>query len=89
MRQRIKEVLQDLLKRIGARDIPSLTPVSMFSFSEEPNLVLPDGDLVMLAGPEPDWNALAREVRFEQVSEYAQATVLNHPLIEKAKQWGI
>jgi len=66
MRQKIKEVLDEILKRIGSRDIPPLDQVPTFPFAEDPNSALPDGDLVMVEETQPDWNALAREARFEQ-----------------------
>jgi hypothetical protein len=89
MRKQIKDVLDSLLSRIGSRDIPPLETVPTFPFAAENDWRMPEGDLVMLSKTQPDWNALGREARFEQVIEVAQATVLNLPLIERATDWGI
>jgi hypothetical protein len=90
MRKKIKEVLDGILKRIGSRDIPPLSPVRVFPRSRDPDWESPGTwDQLMTAVSEEDWDALCLKASFEQVHDQAQAAVLRLPLIERASEWGI
>ena len=90
MRQKIKEVLDGILKRFASLDIPPLTPVRVFPRSRDPDWQSPEsGDRVMDLASEEDWDALCLKASFEEVQQQAQAAVLRLPLIERAIEWGI
>jgi hypothetical protein len=90
MRQKIKEVLDGILKRFATLEIPPLTPVRVFPLSRDPDWQSPEsGDRVMDLASEEDWDALCLKASFEQVHDQAQAAVLRLPLIERAIEWGI
>jgi hypothetical protein len=89
MRNKIKEVLDALLKRIGSRDIPRLAPVSVFPFAAENEWQMPDGDFVLTARHQQNWKAFRQENLFGEAVPCDQSTISRLPLIGRATEWGI
>lgn len=89
MRNKIKEVLDALLKRIGSRDIPPLAPVPVFSFAAEDDWEMPAGDIIMTARHQPNLMSSRQGNLFGELAPWDESTILSLPLIGRATEWGI
>jgi hypothetical protein len=89
MRNKIKEVLDALLKKIGSKDIPPLAPVPIFSFAAEDDWEMPAGDIIMTARHQPNLMSSRQGNLFGELAPWDESTILSLPLIDRATEWGI